>query len=345
MSPSPSATNGGAASRVLSVLPGLGVATALAVFGTFVAWVEPVLAAPICAVVVGVAIGQFLSPAGRARLAPGLDFASHRILQISIVVLGTQLSVHEVATIGASSIPVMLATLVACGVMAFFVARALRIDEELGTLIGVGTAICGASAIAAVSSIIRPKSSNVSYAVSTIFFFNILAVLVFPPLGHLLHLTQQEFGLFAGTAVNDTSSVVAAANSYGAVASNHAIVVKLTRTLMIIPVCLVLALIMARRGNPLEQKPGLVARTTRMVPWFLIGFLICAAATSIGLVPASSKGALAQVATFAIAIALGAIGCSTDLRALAKTGLRPMLLGLILSLTVAATSLFVQLVL
>src|SRR5262249_23326221 len=152
--------------------------------------------------------------------------------------------------------------------------RAMRIDTDLRTLIGVGTAICGASAIAAVSPTIRAKSPAVAYAISTIFLFNIAAVLTFPPLGHLLGLSQHAFGLFAGTAVNDTSSVVAAASSYGSQAASYAVVVKLTRSLMIIPICLALAAMTSHREQGAQRMT--VGRTVRLIPWFLVGFLLVA---------------------------------------------------------------------
>lgn len=213
----------------------------------------------------------------------------------------------------------------------------LQIDRELKILIGVGTGICGASAIAAVSPVIRAKNSNISYAVSTIFLFNVLAVMAFPALGHALGMSPHAFGLFAGTAVNDTSSVVAAASVYSAAALGFAVVVKLVRTLMIIPISIGLAVIEARRTQSTERFT--LARAARLVPWFLVGFLVLAAVGSTGLLPLSMVAGITQVSVFLVAMALAAIGLSTDLRAIRAAGLRPLLLGGLLSLTVATTTL------
>jgi len=241
-----------------------------------------------------------------------------------------------------ASLPVMLGTLVICLAVAFVGGRRLGIDADLTTLVGVGTAICGASAIAAVSPVIRARSTDVAYEIPTIFLFNVAAVLAFPPLSHLLGLDQQAFGLFAGTAVNDTSSVVAAAAVYGQPAADTAVVVKLTRTLMIIPIVLALA-VLVRRRDPAGDAAG--SRTTnpfRLVPWFLVGFVVAAALNTLGVVPAAAHPALSHVALFLITTALAAIGVSTDLPALRRTGYRPLVLGLVLWVAVAVSSLGLQ---
>jgi uncharacterized integral membrane protein (TIGR00698 family) len=216
-------------------------------------------------------------------------------------------------------------------------------------LIGVGTGICGASAIAATSPTIKAKHQDIAYAISTIFLFNIVAVLTFPFLGHALHLSQHAFGLFAGTAVNDTSSVVAAASAYGAHASQYAVVVKLTRTLMIIPICLGLAAITRRRerANGLidaTAQQSMLRRSVRLVPWFLTAFVLIATANTAGLIPAGSHHVLQQSALALITAALTAIGLSTDLSGLRRAGSRPLLLGFALWVAVTVTSLALQLI-
>jgi len=178
--------------------------------------------------------------------------ASKSVLQLSVVVLGSQLSLAQIAKVGLESLPVMIGTLVVCLAAAWLIGRWLGITGNLRTLIGVGTGICGASAIAAVTPVIGAIGIDVAYAISTIFLFNIAAVLVFPIVGHLLGLSQHAFGLFAGTAVNDMSSVVATATTYGPAATNFAVVVKLVRTLMIIPISLGLAASTGRRITATE---------------------------------------------------------------------------------------------
>jgi len=277
------------------------------------------------------------------------------VLQCSVVLLGAQLSIAEAARVGVSSLPVMLGTLAICLGAAWLYGRLLGIPGDLRTLIGVGTGICGGSAIAAAAPVIEAASTDVAYAISTIFLFNIAAVLAFPLLGHALGLSQQSFGLFAGTAVNDTSSVVATATTYGAAATSHAVVVKLVRTLMIIPICLGLAALTERKRRPAAPPAGAPSsepaaaparvspgRLIRLVPWFLIGFVVMAAVNSAGVIPAAAHAPLQHVSVFLVAVALSAIGLSTNVAALRTAGPRPLLLGALLWITVVAASLGLQ---
>ena len=326
---------------------------------TVVGHVVPLVGAAVPGAVIGVTVAVALTVAGgsaalRARLAPGLKVASSRLLQCSVVILGAQLSLSEAARVGLSSLPVMLGTLAVCLGAAVVYGRLLGVVGDLRTLIGVGTGICGASAIAAVTPVIEASSTDVAYAVSTIFLFNIAAVLAFPLLGHALGMSQHAFGLFAGTAVNDTSSVVATATTYGNSAASYAVVVKLVRTLMIIPICVALGALTARRKGTATAGTEAVAATApaapmsvrkaaRLVPWFLIGFVVMAAANSAGLIPATWHGALSEVSLFLVAMALSAIGLSTDVSALRRAGAKPLLLGALLWVTVTAASLGLQL--
>jgi uncharacterized integral membrane protein (TIGR00698 family) len=327
-------------SRLVRPVPGLTLAVLLGVVASLAGAAWPVLGAPVIAVIAGVLLSP-LAIRRRQLLDQGVEMARGPLLQIAVVLLGAQLSVHQVAHVGLSSLPVMLGTLVFCLFLAWLVGRAMSIGGDLCTLIGVGTAICGASAIAAVTPTIRAKYPDTAYAISTIFLFNVLAVLVFPPIGHALGLTQEAFGLFAGTAVNDTSSVVAAAASYGTTAADHAVVVKLVRTLMIIPIVMVLAVRVRRRDRSADSAgpSGPARRLFSLVPWFLIAFVGIVVANSVGLVPQGSQGIIRQVAVFLIATALAAIGLSTDIRAVRRTGPGPMVLGLVLWAGVTSSSL------
>ncbi|WP_254395503.1 YeiH family protein [Streptomyces sp. AC512_CC834] len=334
--------------RLVERLPGLAVAVAIAAVATVVGGWFPLVGGPVAGIVIGVALSAARRPGKRLR--PGLTTASTFVLQLSVVLLGCQLSLTQVVRVGGSSLPVMLGSLVACLAAAYFVGRRLGIARDLRTLIGVGTSICGASAIAAVTPVIGAASAEVAYAVSTIFLFNIVAVLVFPLLGHLLDMSQQAFGLFAGTAVNDTSSVVAAAATYGDEAGQYAVVVKLTRTLLIIPICLWLAALTKRRALALgtdtlgTDGPGHAPRLNvlKLVPWFLVGFLLTALVNTLGLIPSRAHSGLTTLCVFLITAALSAIGLTTDLRGLRRAGPRPLLLGACLWIVVSATSLLLQ---
>jgi uncharacterized integral membrane protein (TIGR00698 family) len=349
-----------AARRARAIAPGFALALAVAAVATVVGEYVPLIGSAVPGAVIGAVIAIAVKPG--ARLAPGVKWASTFVLQCSVVLLGAQLSIAEAARVGLSSLPVMLGTLAICLGAAWLYGRLLGVPRDLRTLIGVGTGICGGSAIAAVSPVIEAASTDVAYAISTIFLFNIAAVLVFPLLGHALGMSQQSFGLFAGTAVNDTSSVVATATTYGAAATSHAVVVKLVRTLMIIPICLGLATLTARRQRPAHGQAGTAApagtvaqaaaapaparmsprRVLKLVPWFLIGFVLVAAVNSAGIIPAGAHVPLEHASVFLVSVALSAIGLSTNVAALRKAGARPLLLGALLWITVATASLGLQ---
>ncbi|MCW2288970.1 putative integral membrane protein (TIGR00698 family) [Leucobacter luti] len=326
------------ASRGIDVLPGVLLCALIAAIATVIGACVPLVGSAIPAVVIGVLVAMIRKPA--ARLAPGIGYAGKFVLQCAVVLLGAQLSLASIIRVGAESLPVMLSSLAMCLLGAWVIGRALGVDRDLRVLLGVGTGICGASAIAAISPVIRAKSADIAYAISTVFLFNILAVLIFPVIGHALGMSPHAFGLFAGTAVNDTSSVVAAASVFSASALGFAVVVKLVRTLMIIPISVGLAVLEGRRTGSSERLTP--ARILKLVPWFLIGFLVVATLTSFGAITETASGILTTVSVFLVATALAGIGLSTDLGAIRTAGLKPLLLGGILSLLVAVTTLSVM---
>src|SRR5215207_4225972 len=316
---------GRAASRVPGLLVVLGLAAAAVPLGRLV----PVVGGPVFGIVLGVLAGLLLRPLRADRCRPGYAFASKGLLQLSIVVLGTGLSLQQVVRVGGSSLPVMLGTLtVALGGASLF-GRLLGVRGDTQTLIGVGTAICGASAIAAATAAIGAKRSSVAYALATIFTFNVAAVLLFPPLGHLLGLSAESFGLWAGTAINDTSSVVAAGYVYSQEAGDQALVVKLTRSLMLVPIVLGLVILKSRREARITAATSAGVRQglpwRRMVPLFLIGFIAAAGLRSAGLVPDGWQDNLSLLGTFLITSALVAIGLSLRPAELRAAGFRPVL--------------------
>ncbi len=316
------------------------VVAAIALIATVIGRQLPVLGAPVAGIVLGVLATRPLlstTPLSTA-LRPGVKFASGTVLQLSVVLLGARLSLREVGHVGVSTLPVMLGTLAVCLAAAYFLGRALGIDSELRILVGSGTAICGAAAIAAVSPVIRARNTSVAYAISTIFVFNVAAVLLFPPLGHLLGMSQEAFGLFAGTAVNDTSSVVAAATTFGDQATDHAVVVKLVRSLMIIPIVMFLGAMMARRSRDVRKRTSVF----RLVPSFLVGFVLVVAVNTIGLIPAAAQPTISGTSVFLITMALVAIGMSVDVKGLRQAGIRPVLFGAALWVLVSVTSLLLQ---
>ncbi len=346
--PDPSSSGAAARHTVREQVPGLAVALVVAGVATAAGTEVPLVGGPVFGIVLGVLIAVVLHPGERWR--PGFSFAAKPVLQASIVVLGGTLSLRQVASVGASSLPVMLGTLVVALGGAWLVGRLLGVERDTTLLVGVGTAICGASAIAATQSVLKARESTVAYAIGTIFVFNVVAVLAYPPLGHLLGLDAHAFGLWAGTAINDTSSVVAAGYAYGGDAGPYSVVVKLTRSLMIIPVVTAVALWVARRQRVDDGgSRGLGGRRgrrglpwSRLVPLFLVGFVAASALTTVGVVPTAWHPALTAVGTFLITTALAGIGLSLRLGDLRRAGVRPLLLGACLWALVGVSSLGLQ---
>jgi uncharacterized integral membrane protein (TIGR00698 family) len=234
-------------------------------------------------------------------------------------------------------------TITAAFVAVIIAGRLLKIDSNLKSLIGVGTAICGGSAIAAVAPIIEADDHDIAYSISTVFLFNIVAVFIFPALGHALGLTQMGFGLFAGTAINDTSSVVAAGYTFGNAAGDYATIVKLTRTIMIVPIALgFVALMIVRKKREAQQVQGSHFHPAKIFPWFILGFLLMSALNTSGILDKAAIAFLKEAGKFLIIMALSAIGLKTDLRKMLATGLKPMLLGFIVWMCVAFTSIVIQ---
>ena len=293
-------------------------------------------------IVLGIVVRNLLSPG--ERYTPGIAFAGKKVLQWSIIALGFGLSLDQVAKTGLESLSVTLVTMTVAFLAAWLLGRWLGVHDKLKILIGVGTAICGGSAIAAVTPIIRPDDHDTAFAISTIFLFNLIAVLLFPLLGHLMHMSDLGFGLWAGTAINDTSSVVAAGYSYSHAAGDYATIVKLTRATLIIPVCLVLAFVVAAREKRKHAQAGSVSHFSlaSIFPWFILWFLVASAVRTAGLIPVAIQPAIHLLAEFLIIVALTAIGLSANLRKMAASGARPILLGLGVWVAVAVSSLLVQ---
>ena len=324
--------------QVRRVLPGLGVALVIAGLATGLGKLAPVVGGPVFGIVLGVVVSTLVPGLRQPRWTPGYVLAARTVLQLSIVVLGGGLSLQQVVRVGGESLPVMLGTIAVALGGAWALGRMLKVDGDTRTLIGVGTGICGASAIAACTAVTRSKDTDVAYAIGTIFTFNIVAVLAFPPVGHLLGMSAHAFGLWSGTAINDTSSVVAAAYAYSDDAGQYAIVVKLTRSLMIIPIVVVLAVLRARRNRTdIGSMPW-----RRIVPPFLIGFVLAAGLDSAGLIPDAWHPALAALGTFLITTALAGIGLSLRLSDIRRAGHRPLALGALLWIAVAATGIGLQ---
>ena len=323
------------------LLPGLLLTCAVALPAWVLGLALPLLGGAVLAILLGIGLRLCWTPS--VRYQPGLTFAGKSVLQLSIILMGFGLNLGQVSRVGLASLNVTLGTLLLAFLTAWGLGRALKIPGKMALLVGVGTAICGASAIAAVAPIIRADRHDTAFALSTIFLFNVLAVLLFPPLGHLLQMGDAAFGLWAGTAINDTSSVVAAGYAYSHAAGDYATIVKLARASLILPLCLLLVAALAWRARRRQATAGQPAPGLgKAMPWFILGFVLASALRSAGLVPMAMQGGLHLAGGMAMVLALAAIGLSADLQQIRSTGIRPILLGLGVWAAVALGSLALQ---
>lgn len=325
-----------------NMFPGLALVLTIAIIATILGSYLPLIGGAVFGLLIGILINNTIGKPKQAL--PGIQFSSKKVLQWSIIIIGCNLSLTSVWSTGKESLAVLLSSLIAAFLSAWLVGRWLRIPLNLSILIGVGTAICGGSAIAATSPVIEAKETEIAYSISTIFLFNIVAVLLFPALGHFIGLTDTGFGLWAGTAINDTSSVVAAGYMYSDAAGDYATIVKLVRTTFIIPITFILAMYCAKQK---KQQQKLNSNTEaynplRVFPWFILWFLVASLLNTIGLFGDSFLWFTDHASKFMIVMSLTAIGLSADFRSMRKTGVRPILFGLIVWFCVAAVSLSVQ---
>lgn len=328
---------------------GLLLCLALAVPASLLGKQFPIIGGPVFAILGGMIFAPLVKK--KESFAPGVKYTSKKILQYAVVLLGFGMNLKVVMETGKQSLPIILCTITVSLVIAYVLHRVLRIPAKISTLVGVGSSICGGSAIAATAPVIDADEEEVAQAISVIFLFNILAALIFPALGGALGFSTtsgEAFGVFAGTAVNDTSSVTAAASTWdslynlGSQTLDKAVTVKLTRTLAIIPITLVLAFIRARKA---EEKEGDKVSLKQVFPFFILFFigasLITTIATAVG-VPAEVFVPLKDLSKFFIIMAMGAIGFNTDIVKLIKSGGRPILLGMSCWLGITIVSLGMQ---
>jgi len=328
----------------MNILWGIALALVVAVPAWFLGAAIPVVGGPVFGILIGMTIALLRRP---AVFETGLKFTTKKVLQAAIILLGFEMNLTKVLVVGGESLVVMAFTLTAAFLTAWGVSRLLGLTGNTPVLIGVGTAICGGSAIAATAPVIGADDGEVARSISTIFLFNVLAVFLFPPLGRLLGLSDTGFGLWAGTAVNDTSSVVATGLAFSEAALSYATVVKLTRTLLIIPVVLVLAIYNSRRkaANTDGGKSGNPRiRLAKLFPWFVLGFLLASVLRTTGLVDASLARTLGVGGKFLIVMAMSSIGLNTRIGTLVSSGWKPIVLGLSCWFAVASTSLLAQFV-
>lgn len=330
---------------------GLLLCLAIAIPSWFLGKLFPVIGGAVIAIIAGMIVTLFIKK--KDSFESGIKFTSKKVLQWAVILLGFGMNLNVILQTGKQSLPIIISTISVSLIIAFILFKALKIPSKTATLIGVGSSICGGSAIAATAPVIDADDEEVAQSISVIFFFNVLAALIFPTLGQLIGFSTasgEAFGIFAGTAVNDTSSVTAAASTWdsmwnlGSHTLDTAVTVKLTRTLAIIPITLVLALIRTRKEKSGENS-GKKVSMKKIFPFFILYFIAASVITTVAIslgVDAAVFSPIKELSKFFIVLAMAAIGLNTNIVKLIKTGGKPILLGFCCWVGITLTSLVMQ---
>ena len=320
----------------------LGVAICLAVAALSVLMEKlmpgELLGASVIALFMGTIINNFFHP---AWIKPALKFTSKRVLKLAIILLGASLSINTVMSVGKMTFFVMIFTFAMCFGGGYFVRKLFGLNWKLGNLISAGTGICGGSAVAAIAPVIDAEDKDIAFAMSSTFLFDMVMVALYPLMGKALGMSDIAYGIWAGTSVNDTASVVASGYAFSEAAGDFATMVKLTRTIAIIPTVLVFAYI----GTRIKQKElkaannGKKVNLVKIIPWFIGGFLLLAVLNSVGWIPVAAAGIMKGASKFLMVTALAAIGLGTSITDFKKAGLKPMFYGITIDTLVTLTAL------
>lgn len=312
----------------------------IAIPAWFLGKLVPVVGGPVFAIIFGMILTLIIK--NKEPIEAGIKYTSKKILQYAVILLGFGMNFSDILVQGKQSLPIIISTITTSLVVAFLFCKAMKMDGKISTLIGVGSSICGGSAIAATAPVINADDEEIAQSISVIFLFNVIAALIFPTLGSMIGLSDEGFGLFAGTAVNDTSSVTAAATAWDGIHGSNtldtATIVKLTRTLAIIPITLVLAVWSAKK-----EKNGKSNFSLRQAfPMFILFFLLAAVITTVFNLPSSVTAPLKEMSKFFIVMAMAAIGMNTNIVKLVKTGGKPIFMGFCCWVSIATVSLTIQ---
>lgn len=330
---------------------GLVLCLCIAVPSWFLGKQFPIIGGAVIAILAGMILTIFIK--NKTPFESGVKFTSKKILQWAVILLGFGLNLRVILETGKQSLPIILSTITVSLVIAFVLHKLMHIPGKISTLVGVGSSICGGSAIAATAPVIDADDEEVAQAISVIFFFNVLAALIFPTLGKLIGFSTTSgdaFGIFAGTAVNDTSSVTAAASTWdnmwnlGSATLDTAVTVKLTRTLAIIPITLVLAFLRTRSEKS-SGAEGKKVSLKQIFPMFILYFIAASIITTIAVscgVDAGIFSPVKELSKFFIVLAMSAIGLNTDIIKLIKTGGKPIVMGFCCWVGITAVSLVMQ---
>ena len=315
---------------------GILVCLAIAISSWLLGKMFPVIGGAVIAIIAGMIVTMFWDNKGKAE--PGIKWTSRVILQTAVVLLGFGMNLGVIFQTGKQSLPIIICTITTSLIIAWILQKALKVPANTSILVGVGSSICGGSAIAAAAPVIGADDDEIAQSIAVIFFFNVLAAIFFPILGKAIGfdtVNGESFGIFAGTAINDTSSVTAAASTWdsmwnlGSETLNKAVTVKLTRTLAIIPITLGLSLIQAKKSTK-ERKQTTKFSLKRAFPMFILYFVIAAIITTVCVhmgVDAGVFQPIKELSKFMIIMAMAAIGLNSNVIQLIKTGGKPIIVG------------------
>ena len=331
-------------------MKGLLLCLLIAVPAWFLGTAFPIIGGPVVAIILGMIVTLFIKD--KSSVQDGINYSAKKILQYAVILLGFGLNLSVILDTGKQSLPIIICTIATSLILAYFLSKVMHIPACIATLVGVGSSICGGSAIAATAPVIDADDEEVAQAISVIFFFNVLAAVIFPHFGNFLGFDQtsgEAFGIFAGTAINDTSSVTAAASTWdnmfalGSATLDKAVTVKLTRTLAIIPITLVLALYRTKKE---KSSSGSSVSLKKIFPFFIIYFIVASIITTVATnvfgVSSDFFAPIKELSKFFIVVAMAAIGLNTNIVKLVKTGGKPIILGLCCWVGITAVSLILQ---
>lgn len=318
-------------------LPGILFVLLIAFLADFLGSMYPVIGGAVFSIIIGIIIRQLIGVP--AFLNPGIGYTLKKLLKLAIILLGFSFSFTQIFSVGFNGLLIVLIAVITGIFLTFLISRLAGLTGNIPLLIGLGTGICGATAIVTSGSIIKAKEEETVYAINTIFAFNVLAVFVYPFIGNTISMTDHDFGIWAGTAIHDTSSVVAAGYSFSNEAGDTSVVVKLIRTLMLVPAAVVLSILFsmktAQKGT--SENKWMVAVKT--FPVFILCFAGAAALNTMASLPDAWTNQTNDLAKFIIVMVMASVGLGTDFKKIKSVGLRPLLVGLISSAIMGGISL------
>ena len=321
-------------------VPGLFLAFGIAVAAYIINAILP--SALLGATLIALLLGMLLNPIVMRTDSydSGMNWTSKYVLRAGIILAGITLSFSQVIEAGKYALVLMVFTLATAFGVGYLCKKVFKINWKLASLLSISTAICGGTAVATLGPTIHAKNRDIAYAISATFLFDMITVIAFPWIGQWLGLSDTSYGLWIGTAVNDTSSVVAAGYAFSDAAGVLATIVKLTRTLFIVPLVLIFSWIYAKKETPSQSAEKVNIKN--IFPWFILGFLIVVGIRSTGLLPETTVDIVAFLSKFFLSMALAAIGLKTSFKEIAGVGIKPMVAGVVIDVSVVFVSLFAQ---